>query len=76
MLSKVKFLRENFPLLNIEVDGGVGLSNIHQCAQYGANMIVAGTAIINSKDRKETITLMKNAVQESIDKRGWAFYLF
>ncbi len=43
MLSKVKFLRDKFPLLNIEVDGGVdggvGLSNVQQCACNGANMI-------------------------------------
>ena len=33
MMSKVKWLRENYPLLNIEVDGGVGPKTIHQCAE-------------------------------------------
>lgn len=32
MMPKVKWLRENYPTLNIEVDGGVGLDNIHTCA--------------------------------------------
>jgi ribulose-phosphate 3-epimerase len=68
MLSKVKFLRDNYPLLNIEVDGGVGLSNVQQCACNGANMIVSGTAIINSPNRKETISLMKSQVENAICK--------
>jgi ribulose-phosphate 3-epimerase len=33
MMSKVSWLRENYPLLDIEVDGGVGLSTIHHCAE-------------------------------------------
>jgi ribulose-phosphate 3-epimerase len=31
MLSKVSFLRERFAYLNIQVDGGVGPSNIGWC---------------------------------------------
>lgn len=33
MLPKVKFLRSNYPQLDIEVDGGVGLGNIQLCAE-------------------------------------------
>jgi len=33
MMPKVSWLRENYPQLNIEVDGGVGLGTIDQCAQ-------------------------------------------
>ncbi|CAF0759988.1 unnamed protein product [Brachionus calyciflorus] len=69
MLPKVKFLRENFQYLNIEVDGGVGPGNVKLCSDNGANMIVAGTSIINSKNRKETISLLKQTVQDSILQR-------
>lgn len=31
-MPKVQWLRENYPLLNIEVDGGVGPSTIACCA--------------------------------------------
>lgn len=31
-MEKVKYLRENYPLLDIEVDGGVGPSTIGCCA--------------------------------------------
>lgn len=33
MMSKVRWLRSNYPLLDIEVDGGVGLDTINQCAE-------------------------------------------
>ena len=66
MLPKVKFLRDNFPLLDIEVDGGVGASNIATCAQHGANMIVSGSAIINHPNRREIISNLKKAVEEAL----------
>jgi ribulose-phosphate 3-epimerase len=33
MLKKVTWLRENYPNLDIEVDGGVGLNTIDACAK-------------------------------------------
>jgi pentose-5-phosphate-3-epimerase len=33
MMSKVEYLRKNFPNLDIEVDGGVGPSTIDVCAE-------------------------------------------
>ena len=33
MMSKVKYLRDRYPQLNIEVDGGVGLATIGECAE-------------------------------------------
>lgn len=32
MMPKVKWLRDNYPQLDIEVDGGVGPDTIHACA--------------------------------------------
>lgn len=32
-MPKVKWLRENYPMLDIEVDGGVGPETIHECAK-------------------------------------------
>lgn len=32
MMPKVKWLRDNYPLLDIEVDGGVGPDTINACA--------------------------------------------
>lgn len=33
MMEKVRYLRDNYPTLDIEVDGGVGPSTIHHCAE-------------------------------------------
>lgn len=33
MMPKVQWLRKNYPFLDIEVDGGVGLNTINACAE-------------------------------------------
>lgn len=64
MMHKVKWLRNNYPTLNIEVDGGVGPNTIDECAKNGANWIVSGTAVINCPDRKQAITSLKSSVNK------------
>ena len=66
-LEKIRYLRDKFPFLDIEVDGGVGPANIESVAAHGANMIVSGTAIINSKNRRETIEHMKSVVEKNLN---------
>jgi len=44
MMPKVLQLRTQYPLLDIEVDGGLGPSTIDDAAMAGANMIVAGSS--------------------------------
>ncbi|EZA53286.1 hypothetical protein DMN91_005465 [Ooceraea biroi] len=67
MLKKVEWLRELYPGLNIEVDGGVGLNTIESCAKAGANMIVSGTAIIGSADQAKVITTLRDTVDCYLD---------
>nr|XP_026496788.1 ribulose-phosphate 3-epimerase [Vanessa tameamea] len=69
-MEKVKYLREHYPLLNIEVDGGVGPSTINCCADAGANMIVSGTAVIKAQDQASIIKLMRDTVQQAIGKNS------
>ncbi|KAK9885411.1 hypothetical protein WA026_010907 [Henosepilachna vigintioctopunctata] len=68
MMPKVQWLRYNYPLLDIEVDGGVGLNTITACAEAGANMIVAGTAIIDAVDQRAVIASLRETVESSIHK--------
>ncbi|XP_058125925.1 ribulose-phosphate 3-epimerase [Anopheles ziemanni] len=68
MMPKVQWLREHYPTLDIEVDGGVGLATIEQCAKAGANMIVAGTAIIQANDQAAVIRDLRSSVQGAISK--------
>ncbi|KAJ8733355.1 hypothetical protein PYW08_001653 [Mythimna loreyi] len=68
-MTKVKYLRDQYPLLDIEVDGGVGPATISCCANAGANMIVSGTAVIGAADQAATIRSLRDTVQEAINKR-------
>ncbi|KAH8675662.1 ribulose-phosphate 3-epimerase [Xylariales sp. PMI_506] len=67
-LPKVQALREKYPDLNIEVDGGLGPSTIDQAADAGANVIVAGSAVFGAKDPSEVITMLRETVQKKIGK--------
>ncbi len=43
----------------IEVDGGVGIDNIHKLVAVGADILVAGNAVFGSKNPIETIAQLK-----------------
>lgn len=62
-ISKVeelkKYIDKNNIDIDIEVDGGINLKNVEILKQAGANIIVAGTAILSSKDYKEVIKELK-----------------
>ncbi|ASB89659.1 ribulose-phosphate 3-epimerase [Bacillus sonorensis] len=63
-IRQVKELAEEKGLsgLLIEVDGGVNKKTAAQCIEAGANLLVAGSAIYNEKDRKKAISEIKGAL--------------
>jgi ribulose-phosphate 3-epimerase len=59
-LEKVrKLIDDSDYAIRLEVDGGVGVGNIREIADAGADMFVAGSAIFNSDDYQKTITAMR-----------------
>ena len=64
MMPKVALLRREIDRLgleiDLEVDGGVGPKTAEVCAQHGANVLVAGSAIFRAKDAAEVINCIKN----------------
>ena len=58
-----KYIEENNIDIDIEADGGINTDNVEKVKQAGANIIVAGTAIIDSEDFKQTINELKNNVK-------------
>ncbi len=53
-----KLIDESGHKIRLEVDGGVGVQNIREIAEAGADMFVAGSAIFNSEDYAETLPLI------------------
>ncbi|MFH1461277.1 MAG: ribulose-phosphate 3-epimerase [Patescibacteria group bacterium] len=60
-LFKIKKLRESYPDVKIEVDGGINFKTAPQVIKAGANLLASGTAIFNSSDIKEAINRLKKA---------------
>ena len=54
-----KYINDKNLEVDIEVDGGIKENNVYQLIDAGANIIVAGTEIINSKDMAKTIRKLK-----------------
>jgi len=63
-LPKVKALRDKYPDLNIEVDGGISVDTIDQAADAGANVIVAGSAVFGAKDPGDVINKLRAVVEQ------------
>jgi ribulose-phosphate 3-epimerase len=68
MLPKIKQLRkminEKGLSAEIEVDGGIGVENIKDASQAGADIFVAGNAIFGSGDYRKTIREMRKKIKE------------
>mmetsp|Transcript_6023 Transcript_6023/g.14591 ORF Transcript_6023/g.14591 Transcript_6023/m.14591 type:complete len:742 (-) Transcript_6023:127-2352(-) len=62
VLKKIKALRDEFPELGIQVDGGVSGKTIAALADAGANIVVSGTYVFGSSDRTNAILSLKSAL--------------
>ena len=64
-IDKIKQLREYREEKNydfeIEADGGINVENSKELTEAGADILVCGTAILNSEDYTETIKHLKNS---------------
>ncbi len=54
-LDKIRYLREKYPNIDIEVDGGIKLDNVGKVIDAGANVIVAGSAVFCAPDPELTV---------------------
>lgn len=63
MINKIKklkeYLNENKVEVEIEVDGGINLNTADRVKEAGADILVAGTAILKAKDYKVIIDELK-----------------
>lgn len=61
MLEKVRYLRSEYPYLELEVDGGITKDTISQAALAGANKFVSGSFIVKSDDPQKAINQLLEA---------------
>jgi ribulose-phosphate 3-epimerase len=59
---KNKIQKEN-PRVRLQVDGGINMENISDVVKAGADIIVAGSAIFESRNVKETIYKLRKKAE-------------
>lgn len=63
-IESLKTIRERKNLLfEIAVDGGVSTENAEKLIKSGTDILIAGTTIFRSQDRKKTIALLKSKTE-------------
>jgi ribulose-phosphate 3-epimerase len=60
VLEKVRTLREKYPDLMIQMDGGINAETAKACREAGANNLVAGSFIFGSDDRSTAIASLRS----------------
>ncbi|MBE6569894.1 MAG: ribulose-phosphate 3-epimerase [Ruminococcaceae bacterium] len=71
MLPKIDSIRnmaeKTNPMLDIQVDGGIGSATIGACAKAGANVFVVGTASFRAPDMKAALSEMKSIAEKAAE---------
>lgn len=70
VVPKVKqlsdIIKEKGLSIEIEIDGGINEETIKPCAEAGATVFVAGSAIYSKKDRTQALQAIRKAGEEAI----------
>ena len=69
-LPKVTAVRERYPDMHIEVDGGLSEKTIDQAVDAGANVIVAGSAVFGATDPADVIRKLRDVVEKRYKDSG------
>ncbi|KAG2386902.1 hypothetical protein C9374_001937 [Naegleria lovaniensis] len=65
-MEKVRVLRERYPSLNIQVDGGITEETVVEAAKAGANVVVSGSAIFKSPNPQHTMRVMRETILQHL----------
>ncbi|CAM5578301.1 ribulose-phosphate 3-epimerase [Streptomyces spiroverticillatus] len=76
MLPKIRRTRQLIAKHGLElwlqVDGGVSASTIERCAEAGADVFVAGSAVYNTDDPAAAVRMLRHQADEATAKAPWA----
>lgn len=69
-LTRISELRQRYPDLLIEIDGGINLDTIGQARRAGCDLFVVGSAIFGQDDYAVAISSLSEAVSDSETTSG------
>ncbi len=76
MLPKIRrareLVREGEHSVWVQVDGGVDLDTIEQCATAGADVFVAGSAVYGRDDPAQAVTRLRDAAKSASATAWWS----
>ena len=76
MLPKIRRAREliseHGPELWLQVDGGVSAATIERCAEAGADVFVAGSAVYGADDPAEAVRPLRSMAERTTAAAPWA----
>ena len=76
MLPKIRRTRELISKhgldLWLQIDGGVSASTIERCAEAGADVFVAGSAVYGADDPAEAVRGLRAQAQRATEGASWA----
>ena len=61
VLEKVKWIREHYPDLDIQIDGGITDKTAPLAIEAGANILVSGSYILKNDNPKEAAEKLRTA---------------
>ncbi len=59
VLEKVKWLREHYPNLDIQIDGGINDKTAKLAIEAGANVLVSGSFVLKSDDPEAAVASLR-----------------
>jgi ribulose-phosphate 3-epimerase len=59
-ISKIEGLKEKYPYLDIQVDGGINEKTFYVCLKSGANIFVSGSTLFKHNNPKNLISKLKS----------------
>ncbi len=59
VLEKVRWIREHYPNLDIQIDGGINDETAPLAIEAGANVLVSGSYILKSRDYEGAVASLK-----------------
>jgi ribulose-phosphate 3-epimerase len=60
-ISKIEELKEKYPYLDIQVDGGINEKTFDVCLKSGANIFVSGSTLFKHNNPKNLISKLKSS---------------